>query len=332
MEKYLVNVTPAAPLSLAVSERTALVDSHMGHPRKSLFFANQYGLYQAFSELHHQPDAIHVENCAPERLKSIRVLVLADARALTEDQEQTIRQWVRQGGCLIAMGDTSACDEWGRARDRFGLSDVFGVRRTGADKRGASFSLPGLGLKQAVTYSRKLPRTKVRLAGATSLGVWNDGEIACTKNAYGKGTAYLLTAARIGLCFDGSVEYALKLGLKNRDMTLDRAYWDGVKPILDALVKDGYAASGFRPVVEAVDVPDYVEITPRRQDNRVIVHLLNWSKKTPVKDIRLRVNLPKATKAFYPKDGAPASITVKGDGHLEITVRDLNAHEMLVVE
>ena len=56
-----------------------------------------------------------------------KVLVLADQDALSDDQVETIRRFVRGGGGLVATEDTSLCTDWRLRRPRFGLADVFGI-------------------------------------------------------------------------------------------------------------------------------------------------------------------------------------------------------------
>ncbi len=63
------------------------------------------------------------------RIASIdsRLLILADAAALSDAQCDAIRGYVKRGGSLLATFATSLYDEVGRRRDDFGLADVFGV-------------------------------------------------------------------------------------------------------------------------------------------------------------------------------------------------------------
>jgi len=60
-------------------------------------------------------------------LRDHRVLVLPNVNMMDEPEIETVREWVRQGGCLLATGWTSLVDTRGRLRKDFGLGDVFGV-------------------------------------------------------------------------------------------------------------------------------------------------------------------------------------------------------------
>jgi hypothetical protein len=58
------------------------------------------------------------------------VLVLPNVNMMDDAEIETIRQWVRQGGRLLATGWTSLVDTRGRLRKDFGLGDVLGVTLT----------------------------------------------------------------------------------------------------------------------------------------------------------------------------------------------------------
>ena len=60
-------------------------------------------------------------------LSRYRVLVLADQEALDEDKLKLIRQYVEQGGGLVATELSSLYTEWRERRRDFGLQDLLGV-------------------------------------------------------------------------------------------------------------------------------------------------------------------------------------------------------------
>ena len=65
-----------------------------------------------------------------EQLKDLskyRVLVLADQECLSDDQMNLIRQFVNQGGGLVATEHSSLYTPWRLRRADFGLKDLFGV-------------------------------------------------------------------------------------------------------------------------------------------------------------------------------------------------------------
>lgn len=62
-----------------------------------------------------------------QQLNKYKVLVLADQDALSDDQLQLIRSFVRDGGGLVATGHTSMLTDWRTRRSSFGLADLFGL-------------------------------------------------------------------------------------------------------------------------------------------------------------------------------------------------------------
>ena len=61
------------------------------------------------------------------QLSRYKVLVLADQDALSDEQLGLIRKFVHGGGGLVATGNTSLLTEWRTRREKFGLSELFGV-------------------------------------------------------------------------------------------------------------------------------------------------------------------------------------------------------------
>lgn len=62
-----------------------------------------------------------------DKLADLKLLILSNVHMMDVDECQAIRGWVRDGGTLIATGDTSVVDKRGRRQEDFMLSDVLGV-------------------------------------------------------------------------------------------------------------------------------------------------------------------------------------------------------------
>ena len=59
-------------------------------------------------------------------LSKYSVLVLADQESLSDEEMKYIRDFVQNGGGLVATGETSLYTEWRRERRALGLADLFG--------------------------------------------------------------------------------------------------------------------------------------------------------------------------------------------------------------
>jgi hypothetical protein len=60
-------------------------------------------------------------------LSRYKVLVLANQDALSDEQAERIRAFVKAGGGLVATANSSLLTSWRLRRDRFALADLFGV-------------------------------------------------------------------------------------------------------------------------------------------------------------------------------------------------------------
>jgi len=89
------------------------------------------GAYQALQESQINADVLHEENITIEQMKQYPVLILPNVAILSEREQDMIRQYVSEGGNLVATGDTSLYNEWGVEQRDFGLSDVFGTHYRG---------------------------------------------------------------------------------------------------------------------------------------------------------------------------------------------------------
>jgi hypothetical protein len=119
-EKYLRNERPLARAGLVYSQQTAWfcgskVEDHT------------LGWYQALIEARIPFEMVHDRLLSPSHVNQFKTLILPNVAALSDLQCQQLREFVQNGGGLIATCETSLSDEWGVKRKNFGLSDLFGV-------------------------------------------------------------------------------------------------------------------------------------------------------------------------------------------------------------
>lgn len=82
-------------------------------------------------EEHLSVTVINDWNLNAEDLARYKVLILPNTACMNEEQANAVRQFVENGGGLVASVDTSLCDEFGTPRKDFALADVFGVNYKG---------------------------------------------------------------------------------------------------------------------------------------------------------------------------------------------------------
>jgi hypothetical protein len=124
-ERYLRNEAPLARVALLHSEQTETYHPGVGPGDRAE--DHVLGVYHALVEARVPFELVHEAFLAPDRLDGFRLLVLADAAALSDAQCDAIRAYVKRGGSVLATFATSLYDEIGRRRADFGLADVFGV-------------------------------------------------------------------------------------------------------------------------------------------------------------------------------------------------------------
>ena len=127
-------------------------------------------------------------------LSEYRMLLLPENALLDGGLAGEIREYVRNGGTLLAFGHASLRDEMARPRNNFLLNDVFGADFAG--------NLPGY--KQFVASSEiasalplNLPALAVKPTTGKVLGTWASvGDTpAILENQFGKGRAIYVSAA-----------------------------------------------------------------------------------------------------------------------------------------
>ncbi|MEI8211180.1 MAG: alpha-amylase family protein [Planctomycetota bacterium] len=111
--------------ALLVSEQTRQFYAHGNIMERWLSHA--LGFYRMGMEEHLPITLITELELRSEVLSQYRVLLLPNVACLSDKQCQTIRDYVREGGGLVATCETSLFDDLGRPRGDFALRDVFGA-------------------------------------------------------------------------------------------------------------------------------------------------------------------------------------------------------------
>jgi Hypothetical glycosyl hydrolase 6/Beta-galactosidase trimerisation domain len=92
------------------------------------------GMYYALLEGRFFFDFVHEDKLQPERLKKYAALILPNTALLSDEQCRQLRDYVDQGGSLLATFETSMYTEQNERRADFGLADVFGIHLDGVLK------------------------------------------------------------------------------------------------------------------------------------------------------------------------------------------------------
>ena len=105
-----------------------------GERRMPAHMESAVGVFRALMEDHLPLDILiepDVEDAAA--LAQYKVLILPNAACLSSKALATVRAYVKAGGGLVAMHESSLCNEFGDRRADFGLADVYGAHFKGTE-------------------------------------------------------------------------------------------------------------------------------------------------------------------------------------------------------
>ncbi len=142
-ERWLTRCEPLRWAALLVGEQTRQFYAYKDVADR--YLPHLFGAFRAAAEEHLPLTLVNDWDLDAKALVKYRVLVLANAAALSDAQAEAVRAYVKAGGGLVATAESSLCDELGRHRRDFALADLFGVSfrgRPGApEKRDADIAV-----------------------------------------------------------------------------------------------------------------------------------------------------------------------------------------------
>ncbi len=128
-EKYLRNTASMARVGLVYSEAT---DQNYGQKDwEKNHRDHAYGMYHALVEDRMPFEMVNDRMLDADHLQQYKLLILPNIAALSDTQCEQLREFVEQGGSVVATYETSLCTEDGKRRSNFGLSDLLGVSLNG---------------------------------------------------------------------------------------------------------------------------------------------------------------------------------------------------------
>lgn len=101
--------------------------SDLAHPGESRYLRSFEGLCKALSEGHVPYQVVSERRLGTADLSRFKVVVCPESAVLDEEAVSALREYVRGGGGLVAMGRAALADASGTTRDNFALADVLGA-------------------------------------------------------------------------------------------------------------------------------------------------------------------------------------------------------------
>jgi hypothetical protein len=296
------------------------------------------GAYKALMENHIPFDVVMDNQILDGSISQYSLLVLSNSACTSERLNEVLRSYVRDGGSILATYKTSLYDEVGHLRWDFGLADLFGAHYCSESDR-AYLHMPdtlGSGLTPSPVIAHRL--AKVRPEGAEAIGtIINPSPTDLSPFVYV--SAPTVPTAWPAFVRQGNVLYcAADLGLA----FMRAGYPDHLRLFancVEALVGDKLPLR--------LSAPGPVDISFRRQGDRLLVHLVNLVTNQVVEDygceidayeaipvhnleLRLRVTRP-FTRAYLAASKEELALVREGQW-VVITVPKLELYEVVVVE
>lgn len=236
-------------------------------------------------------------------LSKYSVLILANQECLTDEQLELIREFVRQGGGLVATENSSLYDDWRREREAFGLKDLFGVERPSYIK--ITRIQDGGALEAIQTFESRQEGNTIR-------------------SQFGKGkVAYI-----------PSIEPSLQ---RPATTTMRSRYWK--LPVNYTEMADAVKWAAGKEFSIDVKAPLTVTMELTEQEGKMMLHLINYNleKEKLVKNIGVSLKIPdgkqiKELLLLSPdRDKTEPLVYKVRDGRADFTIPGLEAYDLIVV-
>ena len=343
-EKYLRNVRPLARVGVVYSQQTGWfvgneIQDHIN------------GWCQALIEARIPFELVHDRLLDAGQIGQFKTLILPNVVALADSQCQQIRDFVRTGGGIVATHQTSLCDESGRRRNNFGLSDLFGVNYGGKIERPMQNAY--LRLEHETTPYRELltgleeapriihgvarveiePREPFPPMPLTLIPSYPDLPMEMVYPRVPR-----TNIAQVFLRESGSGRVAYF------PWDIDRTFWEVLSPDHGTLLRNSvqWATNEAQPVT--VTGPGFLDVTLWQQTNSITVHLVNLTNpmmmKGPIRELipsgaqKVRVRLPSGARAKKVRLLAAEKVALarQSGRELTVTVPSILDHEIVAID
>lgn len=317
-EPYLIKTKIATPIALLFSERTGRNPFYcvINSTRYENIYTNmQIDIWDKLLKAHMIAEPLIMETVNTEKLNQYKICILVNAGTLTAAEEVVVREFVKNGGVLIASSSSTLYDQWGRLRKNYGLTDVFGVNFI-AEK---CFTGGGTMNKNSILLNVPVPKSLKKALAQPKATISNYDLVTN------------ITGEVIGNFDNGSPGVVINKFGQGLSIFFTRKFSDFDLFAWSDLIKWIASISKISIPVEVENCPENIEVVPRFQPEtgRLIIHFVNWGSKN-ASGIKLKINIPhNSRKIFYASNGQEIKSSQKEE--TEILLRDFKTYEMIVV-
>ncbi len=349
-ESYLRNIASLARIGMVYSEQTER--NYGGEAWQQHSDWHELGMYHALIESRMPFDMVNDRLMDAEHLAPYKLLILPNIAALSDAQCEQLRQYVKQGGSLIATFETSLYDEEGKRRTDFGLADLWGASY--ADKVEGPMKNSYLRLAPDPATGKYHPVLQgLEDANRIINGIWR---LAVTPNI-----AFPAPVTLIPSYPDLPMEHVYPLQpetdiseLYLREMgagriayipwDMDRSFWEVMNTDHSQLLQNiiRWALNETPPV--QVSGPGVMDVTVWRQEKSLTVHLVNFTNpmmmKGPIRELIPVTN--QQVQWQLPPDTKVANVRLlvskqtpdydHSNGMLTLNIPEIQDHEVIAVD
>ncbi len=310
------------------------------------------GFEEALHARHVPFDIISTRTLEPGRLSRYETLILPNLACLPQSAAQRLRDYVQDGGGLLASFETGLVDADMARRDDYLLGDLIGV-----SYRGQTSLTVGEYSRPRQVYMKKMADHPL-LENLAEPEILLIGGWFCRADVRDGATTLLARTAPFRLFPEGwaypdpdvpdpedplvvcneiegggrTVYFAPAMG---------KFYWQARYPDHAALICDAVAWAGAAEPPLKVNGPRTLHTSLRWKDRSAVVHCINltggerfFTELVPLRDIELAVRMPggaDGARAYRASDGAELPVHADGD-YAVATLPDLKDYDLLVVE
>lgn len=341
-DEYLTNSESVKFAAVLYSQKTT--DRFDSDVEKTRHTDCLMGVCKALLQEHLLFDVI-TEKQLKQGLKDYKVLILPNVRCMSEDERETVRKFVENGGGLVATGETSLYYDGGGIQAKIGLGDVFGANYMGSEKVVSSLD-SYMQIKEIHPVTQHLTESALTPSAGTQPVVSTSGEA--------KALATLIEEPK--------VHYAPLEGDTSIPTIIVNQYGKGRVVYFPGSIGDRYLQFGVydhrgliseavkwtanvEPLIKISNCPDTVELTANSQANgdRFVLQLVNSIRgeiRGPIThvscepdiqiDMQVPEELPNYKVTIFPdKVEAPCE---KKKGLISFKIPKLKYHKIVVVE
>jgi Hypothetical glycosyl hydrolase 6/Beta-galactosidase trimerisation domain len=311
------------------------------------------GMYYALLRNRVPFDLAHVARLDENSLAPYKLLVLPHVAALSDEEAENVRRFVRRGGALLATFETGAYDEWGRPRAKGALDDLLGVAQRWPTTGPVTHAYAQL------HHDRDRHCLLTGLEG-TEVTLGTDYLVPVQAAPGTHGAALTLIPPYISYppeeAFSRTGDSGLPLALLTEGKAGEgrRVFWPGNvaaffmatnSPDYSRLLRNSveWAFPGEQPA--QVTGPGLIEMHPYRREGSLQVHLVNFTNPDawrapvhellPVGEQLVRIRVPAGqSAASYARclvSGRTLPVS-ESDGWAETTLPNLLDHEIVVFD